>query len=512
MKKVLILIAVIVVSASIYIASAQTSSAPVDNNPATITAQVDEGAEYFNLVDRFNLAEGATSYELSIPASNILKTAPTPSFTNLPISSLNYDIQYSGMIRGINKFGPGPTTNFTLILRVLPEIEYSIEEAVTLGLVEKIYDTYLNAKGVTAADFAAAIDNVVLEAIRAIDEQTRHKLTEADVMAALDVNQMDARLVMGVFEAKEQERQLNVVTRENLDIATLQEVTLTPARKTLGTRVTIFFQRLTSALRQEPQKVQMAQEKQFQLQGSREAIEKVMDDVNRLISYQKEGIIDAENLRTIAQSMQVKANGTKNPAEMSAYEAMAALVLNMAQSGLYYSDVGQYLYVTTQMASQLIGQNAGKQVLTGSTLTNAVNEIWSENQDKYKEEFKGQYKTLGLGTKCTSRITIKKITKNADFPNSPQSAANFAFKGSLPIGSFNLNPYFGNQTPQKSFCVLPGNYNVQETVIPTNFKLTNITCIDSITKDSSGNIAAQTATINVSKGETVTCTFENTRF
>ena len=44
MKKLLILIAVIVVSASIYIASAQTSSAPVDNNPATITAQVDEGA------------------------------------------------------------------------------------------------------------------------------------------------------------------------------------------------------------------------------------------------------------------------------------------------------------------------------------------------------------------------------------------------------------------------------------------------------------------------------------
>ena len=57
--------------------------------------------------------------------------------------------------------------------------------------------------------------------------------------------------------------------------------------------------------------------------------------------------------------------------------------------------------------------------------------------------------------------------------------------------------------------VLPGSYSSTETV-PNGWNLTDITC-DDPTGDSSGDTATGTATFNVAAGETVRCTFTNSK-
>ena len=57
--------------------------------------------------------------------------------------------------------------------------------------------------------------------------------------------------------------------------------------------------------------------------------------------------------------------------------------------------------------------------------------------------------------------------------------------------------------------VAPGQYDVTET-LPSGWALTDITCVDP-TGNSSGNTATGTATFDVAAGETVTCTFTNTK-
>ncbi len=71
-----------------------------------------------------------------------------------------------------------------------------------------------------------------------------------------------------------------------------------------------------------------------------------------------------------------------------------------------------------------------------------------------------------------------------------------------PNGSISTN----NGTIQAN--VVPGTYTSTEAVPTTGWSLISIVCDDT---DSTGNVGTRTATFNVAAGETVTCTFTNTK-
>lgn len=87
----------------------------------------------------------------------------------------------------------------------------------------------------------------------------------------------------------------------------------------------------------------------------------------------------------------------------------------------------------------------------------------------------------------------------------PAGATGFQFTDDITPGTFTLDD---GQT--RTFTnVTPGTYSVSEddpSETPGGFTLADVSCNDA---DSSGNDATRTATINVSAGEVVTCTFKN---
>ncbi|GAB4432585.1 MAG: hypothetical protein Kow0031_13970 [Anaerolineae bacterium] len=96
-------------------------------------------------------------------------------------------------------------------------------------------------------------------------------------------------------------------------------------------------------------------------------------------------------------------------------------------------------------------------------------------------------------------IVIKKST-------SPDSGSGFIFSQTIDAsGNFNLD-----NTGSVTFSnALAGNYTVtEEDPTATGYSLKNITCDDA---DSTGNVISRTATINLQTGETVTCTFFNSK-
>ncbi len=95
------------------------------------------------------------------------------------------------------------------------------------------------------------------------------------------------------------------------------------------------------------------------------------------------------------------------------------------------------------------------------------------------------------------------IVKDA-IPNDPQD---FSFSGSF--GSFSLDDDADGTLPdRRTFTqVAPGQYAVTEGAVD-GWSLTGLTCSDA---NSSGDLAARTATINVEPNEDVTCTFTNTK-
>ena len=103
----------------------------------------------------------------------------------------------------------------------------------------------------------------------------------------------------------------------------------------------------------------------------------------------------------------------------------------------------------------------------------------------------------GCASKC--EIIIEKVTVPATDPTDPDQEFQFTLTGgpSALNQSFNLT----NGQTHPSGAVLPGDgYNAAETV-PAGWDLTSATCDDGSPVDN----------INVSSGETVTCTFENTK-
>ncbi len=99
------------------------------------------------------------------------------------------------------------------------------------------------------------------------------------------------------------------------------------------------------------------------------------------------------------------------------------------------------------------------------------------------------------------RIIVDKVT-------TPFGDGIFTFTGNV-AGSITT---VGGVTPAMGTLVLdvaPGTYTSTEAT-PTQFTLTDITCVDP-TSDSAVDLPTSTATFEVSAGETITCTFTNTR-
>ncbi len=93
--------------------------------------------------------------------------------------------------------------------------------------------------------------------------------------------------------------------------------------------------------------------------------------------------------------------------------------------------------------------------------------------------------------------------------SNPDSGVNFNFSGDL--GSFSLDDDTDNTlSNQSTFSDLsPGTYDVTESDF-SDWDLTNLSCTDP-TGNSLTDIDTQTASITLDAGESVTCTFENTR-
>ncbi len=111
----------------------------------------------------------------------------------------------------------------------------------------------------------------------------------------------------------------------------------------------------------------------------------------------------------------------------------------------------------------------------------------------------------------TERGTIT-IVKDAD-PNGP---TDFAFTDDIAApNAFTLDDDAdATLSNTETFTdVVPGSYTVAETDPTPGFDLTSLVCVDSDAGGtaSTGSTATRTATINVDPGETVTCTFGNTR-
>ena len=92
--------------------------------------------------------------------------------------------------------------------------------------------------------------------------------------------------------------------------------------------------------------------------------------------------------------------------------------------------------------------------------------------------------------------------EKATLPNPDTDATEFVFTGKV-------GATLENGESSQSIEVVPGTYEVMET--PTQgWDLTGITCDDS-TSDTPSTSNGATATFNVDPGETVTCTFTNTK-
>ncbi len=159
-----------------------------------------------------------------------------------------------------------------------------------------------------------------------------------------------------------------------------------------------------------------------------------------------------------------------------------------------------------------VSQVGGSPVSVTSGFSNGFNagsyQVYEINQPGYVASFSGDCDssgnvTLNVGDTNTCTITNTSqygqiIIKKQTIPES--DPATFGFTGDV-VGNI------GNGQTIVS-TVLPGTYSVGESV-PSGWLLTNIDCSD----DDSGlsSVAKDTASINISSGESVTCVFINTK-
>ena len=108
-----------------------------------------------------------------------------------------------------------------------------------------------------------------------------------------------------------------------------------------------------------------------------------------------------------------------------------------------------------------------------------------------------------MNTRKGGKVTIKKIA--ADSAGTPISG-NFSFTGDL--GAFDVP---ANGAGVSSDVAANQSYNVTET-IPAGYTLTKVECVDTANgAGEASSVNGATATANVQPGETVVCTFTNTK-
>lgn len=104
-----------------------------------------------------------------------------------------------------------------------------------------------------------------------------------------------------------------------------------------------------------------------------------------------------------------------------------------------------------------------------------------------------------------AKVIINKVTVPAG------NTTSFAYTSTLPGGNFSLTGASPNNTRTESN-ILPGSYSVTEAV-PAGWDLTNLVCTEAAGGDngSSGDKNTRVASIDADPGETITCTFTNTK-
>ena len=103
------------------------------------------------------------------------------------------------------------------------------------------------------------------------------------------------------------------------------------------------------------------------------------------------------------------------------------------------------------------------------------------------------------------KIVIEKETIGGD--GNFDFTADFNFDGSGPDGNTGTTTQLSNGEMDMSVLLVPGTYNVDETGLPSNWDISDITCVDA----SGGTTTTATgADVDLAAGDTVTCTFENT--
>ena len=123
--------------------------------------------------------------------------------------------------------------------------------------------------------------------------------------------------------------------------------------------------------------------------------------------------------------------------------------------------------------------------------------------------------TIGLdaGETVTCTYTNTKlgtvtVVKNAN----PDDEQEFDFTSTLPDGSsFSLTDTEGGEDESITFSDVPlGDYTITEDANPTNWNLTSIDC-EGGDDDGETSLGSRTASINVDAGESIICTFTNTK-
>jgi uncharacterized repeat protein (TIGR01451 family) len=114
----------------------------------------------------------------------------------------------------------------------------------------------------------------------------------------------------------------------------------------------------------------------------------------------------------------------------------------------------------------------------------------------------------GEYARCTVRNRIRSGTIEIEKSANPQTAQQFGFSGSGPLGDFALVDDGKNDpAAARTFSGLaPGTYTVRE-LVPDDWELTGVTC----TPAAAATIAGPLATINLAPGGAVVCAYRDTR-
>ena len=100
-------------------------------------------------------------------------------------------------------------------------------------------------------------------------------------------------------------------------------------------------------------------------------------------------------------------------------------------------------------------------------------------------------------------IVIRKVAVGGD------DTFAYTTTGGLSPSSFNIATTGGNGS-QSYANIAPGSYTVTESAPPAGWDFTNLVCVDEDT-GSTVDLASRTANIDLDPGETVTCTYTNTK-